>query len=154
MLRYLQYSTSRYNGVTLSQTNVASATYLGTTSSSGTTWVSKGMQTGTNKWMQQSNYVQVQSPSASTVRGAFTLTIGASGQPLAADTVEWAGGAHYNGHPDRTIGHWIVGYGYADLGVSTRWLDPATSVYPGASQTFTVNTDSFVSFLQSNGIMY
>ena len=153
MLNYLNYPTSRYDGVALSQTNLASSTYLGTTTS-GTTWTSKGMSSGINKWMQGNSYTQVQSPSAATVRGAFTMTIDSARQPVAADTVEWQGGLHYNGHPDRTIGHWIVGYGYNNLGAQTKWMDPATSYYPNASATFQVETTDFLVFLQSNGIMY
>lgn len=152
MLKYLGYSTSRYNGVGLSQTNLASATYLGTTTD-GTPWTGKGMANGINKWMQATYYVQLQTPSLAVVRGAFTSTINGAGQPVAADTVEFQGGTHYNGHPDRTIGHWIVGYGYANLGTQTYWLDPATSYYPNASKTFTAQTADFMVYLQSNGIM-
>ena len=71
------------------------------------------------------------------------------------NTVEFEGGAHYNGHPNRTIGHWIVGYGYGSSGATSWYNDPATSYYPNASATFQADTASFSNtYLQSNGIMY
>ncbi len=142
-------------GRTLSQANLAGADYLQTELNEATTWKSKAMASGINRWNGGSwSYEQVQSPSGATAQGAFTSTVGKNGRAIAADTVEFANQAHYNGHPsDRTIGHWIVGY--EDSGATSYWADPSTSYYPSAAETFQVGTSSFAAtYMQANGIMY
>lgn len=144
-------------GRTLSQTSLAGADYLKTERNQATTWRSKAMASGINRWNGGSwTYAQVQSPSGATAQGAFTSTLGANGRAIAADTVEFANQAHYNGHPtDRTIGHWIVGYGYEDSGATSFWADPSTSYFPEAAETFQVDTSSFArTYMQANGILY
>lgn len=148
--------TSRYNGAAFAQSSFAGPAHMQTEADGATTWGSGNFVRGVNRWLGRSLYQQVDSPSASTVRSALRTSIGTNGDPVAADTVEFAGGLHYNGHPtNQTIGHWILAYAYSDSGASVRFLDPSTSVWSGVNSTFAANTDTFTSrYLQSNGIAY
>jgi|GEM_PF-1555136 len=142
-------------GLPLTQSSLAT-NFLYTERDQETSWASQNMANGINTFSGWDwGYYQAQSPSVATVQGAFTSTVGTNGRLLAADTVEFLNGAHYNGHPNKTIGHWLVGYGYAGSGATTYWADPSTTFYPNASQTFSAATASFTStYLQTNGIMY
>lgn len=156
MLKYMGNTTSAYDGKSLSQTNLASSTYLKTEANGATTWTSKAMDTGIDKWRGVGFYIQVGSPSAATVKGAFLTTMGMNHKPIAVDTVEFAGGAHYNGHPvNKLIGHWLAGYRYDNSAETVGFMDPSTTYFSGAAPYFTVNTTSFTNtYLQSNGILY
>jgi hypothetical protein len=148
--------TSRYNGAAFTQDSFAGPNHMQTEADGATTWGSANFTRGVNRWLGASYYQQVDSPSAATVKSALRSSIGSSGRPVAADTVEFAGGAHYNGHPtNQTIGHWIVAYGYSNDGASVKFLDPSTSVWSTVDKTFSANTGTFTSnYLQSNGIAY
>lgn len=69
----------------------------------------------------------------------------------AADEVQ---NTHYNGHPNTTIGHWIIGRGHNDSGASLLFMDPATSVFPKAAKSFTMSTSKFQKFVATNGIVW
>ena len=45
-------------------------------------------------------------------------------QGIAGNAVEVTNGPHLNGHPNRTIYHWVAVRGYADDGETTRYADP------------------------------
>jgi hypothetical protein len=79
--------------------------------------------------------------------------VGIGARTVLANTVEYAGGGHYNGHPDRLIGHWIVGYAYSDSAAKLSFADPATGLsgYTG-SQKFSISTSAFAPYL-GNGIV-
>ncbi|MEU8314805.1 hypothetical protein [Micromonospora sp. NPDC048169] len=158
IIRYLHGSgyTSRYNGNSLSQANLANSAHMNTEANKSTTWTSKRFATGINRWRNVPWYVQVPKPSGSLLPKIFTHSVGGNGMPIGADTVEFAGGSHYNGHPtNKTIGHWIVGYGYVQSGQNTTWADPATSVWSSTKKSFTYTTSTFATrFLQSNGVVY
>ncbi|KUL42470.1 C39 family peptidase [Actinoplanes awajinensis] len=155
MLKFLKAGKSKYNDAKLSQKALATSAHMSTEANHGTAWDSKKFTTGLNRWRGNSFYVQVKKPSAATTRGAFTMSI-RNNVPIAGDTVEFSGGAHYNNHPrNKTIGHWIVGYGHANNGKTAFWADPSTTVWRGVSAKFSYSTNSFSSkFLQSNGIVY
>lgn len=46
------------------------------------------------------------------------------GQGIAGNAVEVTNGPHLNGHPNRTIYHWVAVRGYDDDGETTRYADP------------------------------
>lgn len=149
ILKHKGKSSSADKGTSLTQANVASTSYLGTTSSTGTPWASKRMATGLTKWIGSQTYQQVQSPSVSVLKGAFVSSANA-GYPLAVSTVEFA-----NGDPtSKTIGHWIVGRSYDSAGANLGFLDPATSVYTGVSASFGSTATNFQKFVNTNGIAY
>ncbi|WP_369371542.1 C39 family peptidase [Promicromonospora sp. Populi] len=144
----------KYKGKTHTQTTMARVEYLKTEENGATTWASGLMTVGLNKALATAQYQQVQAPSATTLKGAMVDSLNAL-YPVALDTVEFAGGQHYNGHPvDRTIGHWIVGNGYSNAGSTLQFMDPATSYYPDAEPTFALSTTGMAVYLQSNGIAW
>lgn len=159
MLRYMGKTTSVYDGATLSQTNLANSTYMQTETYHATKWASGRFPLSLNRWMYGSGsgtlqFHAIPKPSAALTKSAVVSRIDKT-SPFAADTVEIAGGAHYNNHPSYlTIGHWIAGYGYKVSGSTVCFADPATSVWSGLQKTFCHTTSSFAtSYLQSNGIV-
>ena len=44
-------------------------------------------------------------------------------QGIAGNAVEVTNGPHLNGHPNRTIYHWVAVRGYDDAGATTRYAD-------------------------------
>lgn len=147
--------TSRYDGSSLSQANLANANHMRTTINGSTDWSTGLYVTGVNRWRGTNWYVQVHAPSATLLTNVFTYSMDANGMPFSGDTVEFANGAHYNGHPqDKTIGHWITAYGYSSSGAVGYWADSSTTVFPNALAYFSYSTSSFSTFLQSNGIAY
>lgn len=148
--------TSRWNGAAFSQGSFAGPAHMDTEDRGVTAWSTELFTRGVDRWRGTNWYQQVDSPSASLMTSVLTQSIGNNSMPVAADTVEFAGGVHYNGHPtNQTIGHWILGYGYTGSGSSVKFADPSTSVWAAASSTFTATTSSFTNnFLQSNGIAY
>ncbi len=146
---------SKYNGNALSQANMANSAHMNTASVGRTDWSSQRFVTGINRWRGEKYHVQVGNPGGKLLQGALRHTVGTNGLGVAADTVEFAGGLHYNGHPrNRTIGHWIAAYGYSGSGATAKWADPSTTVWSGVSKTFSYNSNSFAPFLKSNGIAY
>jgi hypothetical protein len=156
IIRYLHGIgfTSRYDHSAPGQAGLANANHMGTSANHVTAWATGRYVTGVNRWRGVNDYVQVHAPSPVLLKSVFTSSIGLHRMPFAADTVEFAGGPHYNGHPNRTIGHWITAYGYSSAGAVGLWADSSTTSFPSAHRTFSYNTSSFSGFLQSNGIAY
>lgn len=157
IIRYLHGAgfTSRYDGSALSQIGLANANHMRTDINRSTDWSSGLYVTGVNRWRGTNYYVQVNAPSAALLTNVFTYSMDVNGMPFSGDTVEFAGGAHYNQHPqNKTIGHWITAYGYTSSGAVGYWADSATTSWPWIDPTFSYNTSSFSTFLQSNGIAY
>ncbi|MEV7616582.1 hypothetical protein [Streptomyces sp. NPDC089799] len=147
---------SRHNNDAFSQENLANSAHMDTNARGLTDWSSKKFVFGLNRWRGESYYVQVPSPSPDNAVNTMMHSIGGNAKPIAADTVEFKGGRKYNNHPDHlTIGHWIAAYGYHTDGRYGKWVDPATSVWPGVYKSFEYNTRDFTAtFLQSNGYAY
>ena len=156
IIRYLHGAgfTSRYNGNALTQNNLANPDHMDTLARQVTDWSSGKYVFGLNRWRGNGYYVQVHAPSASLLTAVFTNSINWNGMPFSGDTVEFLNGPHYNGHPNRLIGHWITAYAYTSSGASGNWADSSTTYYPNAARYFPYNTSSFSTFLQSNGIAY
>jgi hypothetical protein len=157
IIRYLHgagYS-SRFDGTVAGQSGLANANHMQTDKYKMTDWARADWTRGVNRWRGVNWYVQVHAPSASLLKAVAAQSIGGNGMPFSADTVEFANGAHYNGHPtSRTIGHWISAYAYTSSGATISWADSSTSVYSTASRYFSYSASSFATFLQSNGIAY
>lgn len=156
IIRYVNGAgfTSRYDGSALGQAGLANANHMATDANQVTAWATGRWVTGVNRWRGDSYYVQIHAPSASLLQNTFTWSIDNNGMPFSGDTVEFLNGAHYNGHPNKLIGHWIAAYGYTSSGATGNWADSSTTVFPNAARYFTYNTSSFSTFLQSNGIAY
>lgn len=161
ILKYGGYSTGKYSGAaySLSQGNLARSAYMNTDAAGATKWSTDRFRIGLNRWIYGKDtgfYVSKHAPTASYVTNAIVYDMSfAKPRPFGADTVELAGGKHYNGHPNRTIGHWLTAYGYASSGKTIYFADPSFSVYANAASKFTATTSSFTtSYLQSNGITW
>jgi hypothetical protein len=158
IIRYLHGASfrSRKNNATLSQAHIASNAHMKTEANGSTDWSSKNFTKGLNAWRGENWYVQVPHPTAKLFKAALSHSIGSNGMPVAADAVELAGGVHYNGHPvNRTIGHWLVAYGYDSCGGKAYFADPATSVWSSVKPKFSYDSKLFANrFLQNNGIAY
>ncbi len=146
---------SRYDGTGFGQTGIANANHMRTDINGKTGWDSGLFKTGVNRWRGDTFFIQYDSPTATFLKAVFGYSIDNWSRPFAGDTVEFAGGAHYNGHPvNQTIGHWIVAYGYASSGDTGKWADPSTTVWSTANPTFSYSTANFAKFLSTNGIAY
>lgn len=151
----------------LTQANLAGSTYLKTTSSGGTPWASKKMHATLNKWTKTSAWKATNAPASNSARvtalkSAFRANIGISKRTVLVNAVEYKvtstdkakiEAGHYNGHPNKTIGHWMVGYAYEKSGDTIKFADPATGLagYKGAKK-FSISTRTFAKFL-NNGIV-
>jgi uncharacterized Zn-binding protein involved in type VI secretion len=152
---------SAKDGSAISQSSMANANHMKTDANQVTSWASKNFVNGLNAWTggAKHKYAQYSTPSSSTVIAALT-TVMIGGAPIAVDAVEQVGGTHYNGHPNRLIGHWLASYYYGNYGATVGFADStagssAVSGYGAAQPKFTYDTASFVNtFLQSNGAAY
>ncbi|XBH22966.1 C39 family peptidase [Jonesiaceae bacterium BS-20] len=143
---------------TLTQANLAGSNYLGTTSNAGTPWASKKMHATLNKWTGTTDWAATNAPSTDgqklvATAGAFVRNIGQKNRAMLMGTVEMGGQAHYNNHPKaKTIGHWLVGYGYTPTGF--RMADPAAGItnYTNSAQKFFMTGPSWAPFVR-NGIV-
>lgn len=158
ILKYRGNMTSEKNGDSLSQGSLAKYVHMDTDNLKSTPWDEHRFRIGLNRWrtgVATGFFVDLDSPSGSDVQVALTYDLYQKDIPFGADTVEFAGGVHYNGHPNQTIGHWPAAYGYANSGDTAYFLDPSTSVWSGVNERFNYNTDNFTNrFLQSNGITW
>lgn len=147
---------SRYNKESFTQAHMADKAHMATDANGATRWSSDRFALGIDRWRGEKWYVQVDRPSAKLMKAVLLHSIGGNGKPVAADTVEISGGAHYNNHPKRKqIGHWITAYGYSASGATARWADPATTVWPTVHPTFAASTSTFTTtYLRTNGIAY
>jgi hypothetical protein len=155
---------SRYNGVSLSQANLASSTYLQTTASAGTPWAAGRMRIALNLWTQGKSsgwYVNTTTPTVAEFQHAAVYDIYAEAHPLANGTVELVDHNHYNQHPKtKTIGHWVPAYGVSGPGDSvTSFADPAHSPHVSwgtlPAEYFDYASVAWTTtYLQSNGITW
>lgn len=159
LLNATGHTTSATRGFSLSQANLARDAYMATDANGKTSWSTSRFRIGLNEWRQGTwagFYVDLGSPSNADMEVALTYDTYQNNTPFGADTVEWAGGAHYNNHPDYLeIGHWIAAYGYWNSGDNAYFKDPATEVWSGVLESFGATTSSFTStYLQNNGITW
>lgn len=159
ILKRLSAGNSAYNNATQVQNHIGGSAHMRTDINGKTGWGSGLFRIGLNRWLSASNsgwYVNEGSPSPAYFKNALRIDIESWDHPFGADTVELAGGAHYNNHPrNQTIGHWLTVSAYRNYGETTRFSDPSTSVWSAASQAFNASTNSFVNtYLQNNGITW
>ncbi|WP_143338152.1 hypothetical protein [Demequina sp. NBRC 110054] len=152
---------SAADGSSIKQSTMANSNHMKTTANGTTAWASKNFKNGLNAWIGKTVYHQYSTPPAAEVKAAVTTRLMA-GYPVAADTVELAGddNPHYNNHPHRKIGHWIVAYYYSNSGKYTWWVDStanstAVTGFEDAKPKFKSTTANFTNkYLQYNGIAY
>jgi hypothetical protein len=160
LMKYKGVTTSRYASAPwqLSQTAFSADLYLKTETQGATRWDLKVMAPALNHWWENAAngfYVQVPYQDPTWYNGVIAYAAD-YGMGAAPSTVEYADGYHYNGHPSsKTIGHWLVGYGYANSGGTAYMADPATSVWSTVSPKFTYASSTFGSrFLSAHGVVF
>lgn len=158
---YFNSMASKRDGSAISQAAMGNSYHMKTEANKVTSWASKNFVTGLNAWTGNTKhvYAQYDKPSAATMIAALT-TVLTSGTSVAVDTVENVNGPHYNGHPNKLIGHWITAYYFGNYGNTVGFLDStagstAVSGYGNAQAKFTADTTTFTNtYLQSNGAAF
>lgn len=147
---------SRYDGSLPYQVNMASDSHMMTDYHGNTDWGRKQWIRGVNRWMGGSLYVQSQSPTAQTIGNVVRFNVWYKGYGVGVSTVENEGLAHYNGHPDRTIGHWVWSYGYSGDGSYIHSADPSHTLttFPDAQPRFSIGRSSLKVFTDPHGIAH
>lgn len=158
ILKYMNEGVSALTGESQIQENIANASHMRTDINGKTAWDSGLFRTGLNKWRVGSAigyYADDDAPPPSEFENHVVYDTD-HGFPVAANTVEFAGGVHYNGHPSsQQIGHWIVAEGYYTSGDGTYFVDPSTTVWAAPNEKFSYATASFTTrFLQTNGVTW
>jgi hypothetical protein len=144
--------TSRYNsGHKMSQTRLASSTYLATSSSQGTSM--HRVPITLQRWMGLSTDVYA-GPTATKLKNLTAGAIGVLGHGVEYGTHETAGAKHYNNHPaNRGIDHYIAGFGYSSNGSNVKWADPATSIWSGLATKGNMSASTMAGFVSRFGII-
>lgn len=140
----------------LSQNHMASRKHMKTRKHGKTAWESKLWARGLNRWLRgkkRGPYTQVKHPSKRKIKGALLYNTRRT-KSIGISTLEFAGGAHYNGHPTgQTIGHWVVSRGYGKTGKRTFALDPASTVWPESThKRFRAKTKRLARIIKPHGI--
>lgn len=150
-------TTSKNEGWAISQSKLALNAYMKTDHDRATKWAGGNYANAINKWREgraAGYYMQVNRPAGTVFKNAAVYSIDKA-MPLAADTVELAGGVHYNNHPNRTIGHWILAYAYDTSGARVTFTDSSKPSFPDAAPRFSASSVSFANnWLKSNGVVY
>ncbi len=118
------------DGTAISQGTAASRLR---TTSSGTSWYSGAgrypMEQALERYSQGFDYTPqnlAYTPSAQdvqTFRDRLVADVVVQKRGIAGNAVEVRNGPHLNGHPNRTIYHWVAVRGYDDSGATTRYAD-------------------------------
>lgn len=136
----IRYAVGLHNSVrdpslTLTQEHLAGSNYLLTDTYTETRWFlpdgrSSGydnyMPRALNRWLGGTPYYQEKLPDdgGGRLRSIVLADIASYNRPVIAATVEYAGGSHFNYHPNRTIYHWVGIRGYGNSGNTIIMWDP------------------------------
>lgn len=150
-------------GASLSQAALGGTSYMKTDVNKSTSEGAVGgkyyMAVGLNKWSygtESGYYVPTSITSKSQLSTMFLYSIFAY-EPFAVSTIEYAGtgNPHYNAHPARLIGHWVVGIGYTSSGAGLVVDDPVADApalaglgYDDAEARYFPTASSFLTFVQ------
>lgn len=165
----LSYKNSTsHDGEALSQSLLGTAKYLETDAPNYQTAWCNGVNCANHPYPETLSYwltgnwynlyVAVGSPNLSTYQSNLMADINGY-YPMAGNTVESGGGAHYNNHPFySTIYHWVAIRGYDSNGGTTQIVDPAANsaavnwanVQPYAN----INSGDMVSFMSTRGYVW
>ncbi|WP_460515327.1 hypothetical protein [Flindersiella endophytica] len=112
------------------------------------------MERGLNRWANPPySYALIGGPSFGEFYDALAFDVNVKEAQEVA-TNEYANGAHYNGHPNQRIGHWVPAYGYYySNGTMTdaRFADSSTSVWSGPAAYFNYSGRTFAGTFVGDG---
>jgi hypothetical protein len=107
------------------------------TTRDGTNWYSGGgtypMEKALEHYSKDFDYSAANLPftpskaDKKTYKKRLVTDIAVHKQGIAGNAVEVTNGPHLNGHPNRTIYHWVAVRGYDDDGETTRYADPVAN---------------------------
>lgn len=152
---------SQWDGHSLSQAWLGTATYTNADNTHSTDWGTGAMTTALNRWIFNGGvtYVQYSPTSASALASHVTTDIGLN-MMIAAGTVEWYNGSHFNSHPNQTIYHWTTIRGYSSSGSTLDFQDPAAnttvlgSAWAGVQAYFPMSSTNGVFYMTGNQMTY
>lgn len=91
-------------------------------------------------------------------KGRLVTNIAVHKQGIAGNAVEVRNGPHLNGHPNRTIYHWVAVRGYDDDGETTRYADPVAGSsisWAGPVDRYNeIDTDKIVTIFGARGYIW
>lgn len=93
-----------------------------------------------------------------TFKKRLVTDIAVHSQGIAGNAVEVTNGPHLNGHPNRTIYHWVAVRGYDDKGETTRYADPVAGSsisWAGPVDRYNeIDTDKIVTIFGARGYIW
>ena len=158
--QFAHTTASAVDGASLSQTKMATSTYMNTDSKGSTDWIANDFPDGVNTWLGVSFYAQMVGTSAADISSHVQYDI-YSYYMLGSDMHENAGGAHYNHHPvAKAISHWTTIYGYSSSGATLKFQDPAANTASGVlgsdwgsvNPYFTLSSSDAYFYMDQNGL--
>lgn len=142
---------SQLDNSSMSQSRLASKTYLATTTSGGT-YIYR-MPTTMRDWAGVSSKVYP-GPSTSKLKSLVRSSNGASNKAQIYGTHESGGGSHYNEHyANMTIDHFVMGYGYSEGGDRLHYADPLGGRWPNVKKTRSMSTAAMSAFVARYGVV-
>jgi hypothetical protein len=128
---------------TLSQTHLASATYLATTRAG--TWI-YNIPTTMKKWAGVSSKVY-RGQSRSQLKSLVRRSNGKANRALIFGTHEVKGQTHYNHHyENKTLDHFVMGYGYSERGNRIHFADPVAGRWEAPKKRASISTGRMAGF--------
>lgn len=143
VMNWLGYGASAYNGNALNQTNLASGTWMNTTSG-GTNLGDDPWRKTLNGWTSPTQsqagwYIINWGPAASTISSDLAFDIDHY-YVLIYDVHMSAAHGKLPGYSGYTEAwHYVAGNGYSNYGALTDWIDPFTGGSPGYNYAYDVN---------------
>lgn len=153
------------SGVDLSQKTAAKRLR---TTRNGTNWYSGGgtypMEKALERYSDGFDYAPANLPytptavDVQTFRERLMTDVAVHRQGIAGNAVEVRNGPHLNGHPNRTIYHWVAVRGYDDGGETTRYADPVAGSsisWGGPVERYNeISTDKIVTIFGARGYIW
>jgi hypothetical protein len=138
------------------------------TTRDGTGWYSGSghypMETALEHYSKDFDYTPANLPytpskaDKKTFKKRLVTDIAVHKQGIAGNAVEVTNGPHLNGHPNRTIYHWVAVRGYDDKGETTRYADPVAGSsisWAGPVERYNeIDTDKIVTIFGARGYIW
>jgi hypothetical protein len=138
------------------------------TTRDGTNWYSGGgtypMEKALEHYAKDFEYTPANLPftpskaDKKTFKKRLVTDVAVHGQGIAGNAVEVTNGPHLNGHPNRTIYHWVAVRGYDDDGDTTRYADPVAGSsisWSGPVDRYNeIDTDKIVTIFGARGYIW
>lgn len=138
------------------------------TTRNGTNWYSGGgtypMEKALERYSVGFDYAPANLPytptaaDQQTFKARLMTDVAVHQQGIAGNAVEVRNGPHLNGHPNRTIYHWVAVRGYDDDGETTRYADPVAGSsisWGGSVERYNeIDTDKIVTIFGARGYVW